>query len=636
MADIFNHLWQSTLFAAVVALLALAFRHNRARIRYGLWFAASAKFLVPFSVLAAAGGLLEWQQAPAPIRSVVASPAARDFNAPFEAIWLDPTPTVAQAAHAQWIAPLLVGIWLCGFAAITVRRVRQWREVRAAVKASMPFASATPLAGGIEIRTIPVAFRADLKVGPYEPGVVGLRRPVILLPEGIDSYLTADQLAAVVAHEVCHVRRRDNLTAAIHMAVEALFWFHPMVWWIGARLVATREQACDEHVVAQTAEPIAYAEGIASVCRRYVEAPHMAVAGVGGADVKARIDAILSNQIGLRLTLPKRLVLASVAALALLVPVVTGAIEAAAFAAGQQPATPAGGPPIDPQLRFEVASVKPVAGTSGTFGRFLPILPRFEYIDLPIGWFLRTALDKPDYRMVGAPGWVDTDRYTIMAKAPDGTPQAALATLMLNLLKDRFQLATHLETRDLPIFNLVMARTDGRPGPDLKATPAECQATVAERNAAQKAFAVGRGAPPPLPGMPGGPPAPNLDAILKGAPPPCGFGRFLTGNVAASGQTMAQLVTTLSDWVGRPVIDKTGLTGLYDFTLKFAPEGVRAAGPLGPTLTLLQGQAQSPPADPNAPSLSAALEEQLGLKLESARGPVEVVVIDRLERPTPD
>jgi uncharacterized protein (TIGR03435 family) len=78
------------------------------------------------------------------------------------------------------------------------------------------------------------------------------------------------------------------------------------------------------------------------------------------------------------------------------------------------------------------------------------------------------------------------------------------------------------------------------------------------------------------------------------------------------------------------------LTGLYDFTLKFSPEGVRAAGPMGPTLTLLQGQVQSPAADPNAPSLSVALQEQLGLRLESARGPVEVVVIDRLERPTPD
>ena len=621
-ADIFNHLWQSTIFAAVVALLCVACRHNRARLRYGLWFAASVKFLVPFAALAAIGSLVQWQQAPDAIRSVVATSGVRNFNAPFDGMWLDPTTTVTAAAPPQWIAPLLVGVWLCGFTAIVLRRAWQWREICAAIRASTPFTAATHVPAGIEIRTAPTGL---------EPGVVGLRRPVILLPAGIDAYLTADQFAAVVAHEVCHVRRRDNLTAAIHMAVEALFWFHPMVWWIGARLMATREQACDEHVVAETAEPIAYAEGIASVCRRCVEAPHMAVAGVGGADVRARIDAILTRRIGLRLTLPRRLLLAASAALSLLVPVVTGAIDAAAFAAGQVQ-----GVPIDPQLRFEVASVKPVAGTSGTFGRFLPLLPRFEYTDLPIGWFLRTALDKPDYRMIGAPGWIDTERYTIMAKAPDGTPQTALATLMLNLLKDRFQLATHLETRELPIFNLVMARTDRRLGPSITATPADCQATVAERNAAAQAFAAGRGSPPPLPGMPGGPPAPNLDAMLKGAPPPCGFGRYLTGNVAASGQTMAQLVTTIADWVGRPVIDKTGLTGLHDFTLKFAPEDVRDGGPLGPTLTQLRGQVQAPRADPDAPSLSVALQEQLGLKLESARGPVEVVVIDRIEKPTPD
>jgi uncharacterized protein (TIGR03435 family) len=507
--------------------------------------------------------------------------------------------------------------------------VRQWREIRAVVRASTPFAAATPVPAGIEIRTAPTVL---------EPGVVGLRRPVILLPDGIASYLTAGQLAAVVAHEVCHVRRRDNLTAATHMLVEAIFWFHPLVWWIGARLVATREQACDEHVVTETAEPIAYAQGIVSVCRRYVETPHMAVAGVGSADVKARIDAILANRIGLRLTLSKRLVLAAVAVLSLTVPIVTGAIDAAAPGTDQAPAT---APRVDLEARFEVASVKPVADNAGAFvprgfiegrpGRFLPTSQRFESREWPIGWFLRTALQKPDYQVIGAPGWIDTERYTIMAKAPDGTPPAAMTTMMLNLLKDRFQLATHLETRELPIFNLVMARTNGRLGPNIKATPADCQATVAERDAATQAAAAGRGAPPPLPGMPGGPPLPDLNAPT----PPCGFGRFVAGHVAASGRTMAQIVTTLSELVGRPVIDETGLPGLYDFTLKFAPEG-RAAGPLGPTLALLGAQDQAPPVDPDAPSLSTALQEQLGLKLESARGPVEVVVIDRLEKPTPD
>src|SRR5688572_1079178 len=248
-AFFFNHLWQSTLFAGVIAILVLALRHNRARLRYGLWLAASVKFLVPFALLAATGSLLEWQQAPAPIRSVVASPGVRDFNAPFTALWVDPATMGTATAPPQWIAPLLFVVWASGFATIVLRRVRQWRQISAAVRASTPFAATTPVPDGIEIRTAATVL---------EPGVVGLRRPVILLPEGIDGYLTAGQLTAVLAHEVCHVRRRDNITAAMHMLAEALFWFHPLVWWLGARLVATREQACDEHVVTETADPIAY------------------------------------------------------------------------------------------------------------------------------------------------------------------------------------------------------------------------------------------------------------------------------------------------------------------------------------------------------------------------------------------
>src|SRR5688500_1515279 len=457
--ELFNHLWQSTVFAAAVALLSLGFRRNSARLRYGLWLAASVKFLVPFAMLAAAGGLLEWQQAPAPIRSVVASPGVRDFNAPFAAMWSDPTPMVAAAAQPQWIALLFFTAWACGFTAIVLRRVRQWREIHAAVRSSTPFAAATPVPAGIEIRIAPTVL---------EPGVVGLRRPVILLPEGIDSYLTADQLAAVLAHEVCHVRRRDNLTAAIHMLVEAVFWFHPLVWWIGARLVATREQACDEHVMVETAQPIAYAEGIVSVCRRYVEAPLMSVAGVGGADVKARIDSILANRIGLRLTLSKRLLLGAVAMLSLCIPLVTGAIEAAAFAAGQLPGPSVGGPPIDPQMRFEAVSIKPFDASGGARARSNTTPGRYDFAGLPLRLLVGQGLRAPLDRIVGWPDWIDTERYTVSATIPDGAPPGAVFVMIENLLKDRFKLVTRRETRELPVYNLVLARGDRRFGAAFK------------------------------------------------------------------------------------------------------------------------------------------------------------------------
>jgi uncharacterized protein (TIGR03435 family) len=153
-----------------------------------------------------------------------------------------------------------------------------------------------------------------------------------------------------------------------------------------------------------------------------------------------------------------------------------------------------------------------------------------------------------------------------------------------------------------------MARSDGRLGPNLKPTSAACQATVAERQATGK--------------------LPDLNGTDT-----CGTGRNSPGLVAFSGRPIARLVPTLSDLTGRSVIDKTGLSGLYDLALKFAYEGRMAGlmGPLGPP-----PDAPATTVDPDAPSLSAALQEQLGLKLEGARGPVEVVIIDKFEKPTFD
>jgi uncharacterized protein (TIGR03435 family) len=263
-------------------------------------------------------------------------------------------------------------------------------------------------------------------------------------------------------------------------------------------------------------------------------------------------------------------------------------------------------PGVDPNMRFEVVAIKPIADASSPM--LIRMTPGGLDSAVPVGVLLRQALQKPDYQMVGAPGWINSDRYSIRATVPKGVPPAAMSVMMLNLLKDRFQLATHIDTREQPIFHLVMARSDARLGPDLRPTSAECQAAMAERQAAEK-----RGGPPP--------PPPDRDG--------CGAGRTGPGLLARRGGRIAQLVSPLSDLTGRPVIDKTGLTGLYDFTLRFAYEG-RMPGLMGPL--------GAPPAavDPDAPSLSAALQEQLGLKLEAARGPVEVVVIDRFEKPTVD
>src|SRR5262249_51663000 len=262
-----------------VALLALAFRGNRARVRYWLWVCASAKFLLPFAPLLSVGGLLATPRAVVSETPVTMERIAESLAEPAVLT----LPATSARRHADW-TPALAAMWICGVVAIAVMRLRGWRRVRAALRASSPLPMDLP----VETRATP---------GLLEPGVVGLLHPVLLMPCNIEKRLTPSQLAAVLAHELFHVRRRDNLFAVLHMIVEAIFWFHPVVWWIGARMVEERERACDEGVLSLGGEPRDYAEAILGVCQLYVESPLTCVSGVTGANLKTRIEAIMNNRI---------------------------------------------------------------------------------------------------------------------------------------------------------------------------------------------------------------------------------------------------------------------------------------------------------------------------------------------------
>ncbi len=144
----------------------------------------------------------------------------------------------------------------------------------------------------IELRSLPASM---------EPGIFGLFRPVLLWPQAITARLEDMHLETVVAHEVCHVRRRDNLTAAIHMVVEAIFWFFPVVWWLESRLVEERERACDEEVLQLCGQRGVYAESILKVCEFCVESPLACVSGVTGADLKKRVVQIMTRPVGVEI-----------------------------------------------------------------------------------------------------------------------------------------------------------------------------------------------------------------------------------------------------------------------------------------------------------------------------------------------
>lgn len=269
-------------------------------------------------------------------------------------------------------------------------------------------------------------------------------------------------------------------------------------------------------------------------------------------------------------------------------------------------------PPAGPA--FEVASVKP--NNSGDGRVMFANQPggRFTATNVTLKLLIRNAYQLQDFQIVGGPSWINSDHFDIVAKAEEGTPletpsldrtgPTRIQLMIRALLAERFQLAVHNENRELPIYALVLARSDGRLGPELRKSEVDCNAMFAARGRA--------GMPPP----PGPPPQP-------GERLPCGI-RIGPGTMTIGGAPLSQLGNAMANFLGRTVLDKTGLAGNYDANLTWTPDQMPQRPP---------GAPEPPPIDPNGPSIFTAVQEQLGLKLDSQKGPVAVLVIDRAERP---
>jgi len=272
ISGILDHLWQSTLLAAAIGILAVLFRKARASVRYAFWFTASVKFLLPFAALAALGRLL----APA-----IRPPAQAAPDAVFIARAAEPFSVTPQPVGPFDPALLLLGVWALGVAVVLIVWTIRGARIRPLLRQATP----APLAAPMPVMTTPTMM---------EPGLVGLWRPVLLIPESLFDHLDRPGIEALVAHEACHFRRRDNLTAAIHMLVEALFWFHPLVWWIGGRLVPERERACDETVLGSGHDPAVYARGLIKCCQLFLQSPLRCVAGASGSNLSRRVEMIMT------------------------------------------------------------------------------------------------------------------------------------------------------------------------------------------------------------------------------------------------------------------------------------------------------------------------------------------------------
>jgi uncharacterized protein (TIGR03435 family) len=557
VSSLTNHLWQSTLFAGAAGLLTLTLRNHHARLRHGVWLAASCKFLIPLSVLVAMGSQIRWRPASETKPSswsVVMGEVSQPFSAPAVS---SPLSAIAPPAGSP-IPAILLSVWTCGFAGINASWWIRWRRIRAVVRA-----------GSFVEMEIPI--RALCSRTSFEPGVFGVFRPVLLLPEGIFERLAAGQLQAVIAHELCHVRHWDNPIAAMHMFVETVFWFHPLVWWIGKRMVEERERACDEEVLRLGSEPRVYAEGILNVCRSYLSSPLACASGVTGSDLKRRIEAIVTNRAARHLDIRRKILLIAAGAMALIGPIAVGTFGALPSRAQTQAETTA--------PAFEAASVKPHKDT-GKRDRTRSIEPgRITVVDASLGEFISFAYDVKRYQISG-PDWIVNDRnadtYNVIATTGKAASVPEIKRMLQTLLAERFHLSLHREVKELPVFALQIAKG----GPKFKEPGDGGENTV----------------------------RPNDD-----------------GSLAFENYSMSDLAGWLTGLpsMERPVIDRTGLAGSFSFHGNLF-DLAKGADPGEMKRTMVSSDA--------ADTLRAALPEVLGLKLEAQKAPIEILVIDHAEK----
>jgi uncharacterized protein (TIGR03435 family) len=457
------------------------------------------------------------------------------------------SPVVHSASlpnRAHLLPAILVAMWFCGFVVVLLVRYARWRRISAALR------EAVPLREGREVEALRrlehlggIRKRIELLLSPtsLEPGIFGVVKPLLVWPKGFSEHLQDAHLEAILAHEVWHVRRRDNLAAAMHMVVEAILWFHPLVWWLGARLVEERERACDEEVLELGSERQVYTESILKTCEFCVESPLACMSGVTGADLKKRIVRIMTQRLADKLSLGRKLLLAAVGIAAVAGPVLFGLLSAPQVRAQSAQTTGTTLPP------FEVASINPHP-SAGLRCIFNTVPERFTTKNVTAKMLIAHAYNVNDFQVSGGPTWINSEEYDINAKEEDSVAQKLrklpwgqyrqqYGLMVQSFLADRFKLRVSHQTKELPVYALVVAKN----GPKLTLTKG----------------------PPPGSGPKRG--------------PWISLGRGQLNSIGMSLSDLADGLSSYPEVGGHKVIDQTGLKGNYDISLHWTPDQSPAA-----------------------------------------------------------
>jgi bla regulator protein blaR1 len=572
-----NHLWQSTLVVGLAWLAcAIMLRNNSPRVRFGVWFAASLKFLTPFTVLVEAGRrlgvpLVKPSQS-REIYEIVSTAPPTLATSPFRAA---AAATAPGASQDVWLFVLLA-VWVAGAGVVFFRWLRHWLTLRSVARAAQP-------AG--DFRGVPILNSDRLREERIEPGVFGIWRQSILVPEGMDARLSTAQLQVILNHEWSHVQRRDNLTAWLHMMTEGIFWFYPVVWLVGRKLIEEREQACDQTVLEWT-RPDDYVESILTVCKFYCASAHGHATGITSADLRARVELILKNERPRALGRARRCALAAALIVGIAAPTLVGLLTAQAI-------DPQGnsfvGMATSAEKQFEVATIKLNNSGTNAFQLGPPRQGSIAITNVPLRGIIAQSFRTSAAMLVGAPAWTASKRYDIVGQGPDpsvGNPE--VWEMMRSLLIERVHLKYHIEDREMPVFALTVG-------------PRGHKLILGENGKCKDEIKAG-----------------NRCGDLPGAP----FGTSMYN------MPIGALITGIGQRAGRPIIDRTGLTGRYDLILSWVPAGMRFDD-----LNLEGVPKEFRPEDV---SLSEALERQAGLKLEPTRAPMPVLVIDSVTEPDPN
>lgn len=345
-----NHLWQATLFTLLGIIAIRLLKRRPARSRYAVWLIVMAKFALPSVLLVSLashtgvdlsslfGSTLNPVQA-VPIMAQVAGPVAQFGELPMvEAVYV--------RAHNELYC-VLAAVWLAGLA---VMLAQCWKRRKAL---SALISKARRVDSGKEIDALNRArARVGVKRNIYlvitsermEPGVWGIRKPVLLLPETIADYLSDAELEAVILHEVVHVARRDNLASLLQTFISCLLWFHPLVWVISRKMLAEREQACDEKVIEISGAAKVYASGILKVCRFCLGFQLAGVSSITGSDLQRRIEQIMANKGNTKPSASHQILVTTVAVAILAFSIAAGLLspDAIAVPAQSTDATPHG------------------------------------------------------------------------------------------------------------------------------------------------------------------------------------------------------------------------------------------------------------------------------------------------------